>query len=174
MSAERASLPLMGRLPGWCVDAVATVGFIGRVGPAPGTLGALAGTVFFAVCLQDAPAWLVFAAILGLNALGIAFADEAEKRMGIHDPGSVVIDEFAVMPIVFLGTSVPGTLSGRLLLLLAGFLLFRLFDIAKPFGISRIQDLPGGLGIMADDVVAALYSCALLHLLTALFPLLVR
>jgi phosphatidylglycerophosphatase A len=154
----------MGRLPEWLVKAVAEVLWIGELGPAPGTLGALVGTVFFAVCLQDLSGKAVFFAILALLIVGWLFCDEAERRIGRHDPGCVIFDEFAAMPIVFIGLEVPSGVGARLVLLLAGFALFRVFDIAKPFGISRIQDLPGGLGIMADDVVAAIVCCAILHI----------
>jgi phosphatidylglycerophosphatase A len=158
------SFPGMGKLPDWLVMAVAKVLWVGDIRPAPGTLGALAGTVFYAVALQDVSAGTKLFAIILLLAVGWVFCDEAEKRIGSIDPGCVVFDEFAVMPIVFLGLFVPASVPWRLAQLFAGFAVFRVFDIAKPFGISRIQDLPGGLGIMADDVVAALASCAVLHI----------
>jgi len=156
----------MNRLPDCVVMAVAKVLWIGNLKPAPGTLGALAGTVFYAVALQEASNGAKLFAIVLMLIVGLFFCDEAEKRIGEIDPGCVIFDEFAVMPIVFLGVIVPDNVPWRLGQLFLGFLLFRLFDIAKPFGISRIQDLPGGLGIMADDVVAAVASCALLHIMT--------
>jgi phosphatidylglycerophosphatase A len=162
----RVSFPCMDRLPDWLVMAVAKVLWIGDLKPAPGTLGALAGTVFYAVALQDASNGARLFAIVFMLAVGWIFCDEAEKRIGETDPGCVVFDEFAVMPIVFLGLATPAGVTWRLSQLFAGFAIFRVFDIAKPFGISRIQDLPGGLGIMADDVVAAVASCAVLHLVT--------
>jgi len=156
----------MDKLPDWLVMAVAKVLWIGDLKPAPGTLGALAGTVFYAVALQDTSNGAKLFAIVVLLAIGSIFCDEAEKRIGTTDPGCVVFDEFAVMPIVFMGLATPASLPWRLAQLFAGFALFRAFDIAKPYGISRIQDLPGGLGIVADDVVAAVASCAIMHILT--------
>lgn len=161
---NRPSLPFMGRLPGWLVKGVATLFGLGNLKPGPGTIGSLVGTVFFALVLQDLSSVVVFWVIIAMLIVGCFICDEAEIRIGKHDPGSVIFDEFAAMPIVFLGLTTPESLKVRLLQLLAGFVLFRIFDIAKPFGISRIQDLPGGLGIMIDDVAAALVSCALLHL----------
>jgi phosphatidylglycerophosphatase A len=158
---------LLSKLPDALVNGVATVFHLGRIGPAPGTLGALAGTVFFALALQNASPSVRFWTILFLLFAGVLFSGEAERRMGKRDPGCVIIDEFAVMPIVFLGMATPSGVWANLAMLAAGFGLFRVFDIAKPFGIDRIQDLPGGIGIMADDVVAALYSCAVLHILAA-------
>jgi phosphatidylglycerophosphatase A len=160
----RASLPGMAKLPDWLVMAVSKVLWIGNIKPAPGTLGALTGTVFYAVALQDASNGTKLFAIIFMLAIGWVFCDEAEKRIGEIDPGCVIFDEFSAMPIVFIGLVVPESVSLRLLQLFAGFALFRVFDIAKPFGISRIQDLPGGLGIMADDVVAAVACCAIMHI----------
>jgi phosphatidylglycerophosphatase A len=153
----------LSRLPDWFVNGVATVFFLGKIGPAPGTFGALAGTVFFALVLQEASPAARFWTLLFLLIAGVLFCGEAEKRMGKRDPGCVILDEFAVMPIVFLGVVFPSGLWSNLAMLAAGFGLFRFFDIKKPLGIDRLQDLPGGFGVMADDVLAALYSCALLH-----------
>jgi phosphatidylglycerophosphatase A len=75
----------------------------------------------------------------------------------------VVLDEFIVIPLCFLGWQ---SLDGHLpywAILLAGFALFRFFDIVKPLGIGRLQRLPGGWGVVADDVGAALAACATLH-----------
>jgi phosphatidylglycerophosphatase A len=76
------------------------------------------------------------------------------------------LDEFVVMPLCFLGwQALPAAwvADARWAVFLGGFGLFRLFDIAKPLGISRLQDLPGGWGVVADDVAAALAACATLH-----------
>jgi phosphatidylglycerophosphatase A len=79
----------------------------------------------------------------------------------------VILDEFTAMPLCFLGWP---ALAGMLpswaapwAVFVAGFLLFRLFDITKPLGIHKLQDLPGGWGIVVDDVAAALATCAVLH-----------
>jgi phosphatidylglycerophosphatase A len=164
-TAERKPLPGMGALPRWLVDAVATVFWLGRIGPAPGTIGSLAGTVFVALAFPRMPLLAWWLVVLLLFVVGVFFCDEAERRHGVEDPGFVILDEFAAMPIVFIGIDVPITMGLPLIIVIvAGFALFRLFDIAKPFGISRLQCLPGGFGIMVDDTAAALASCALLHL----------
>ncbi|MFA5257166.1 MAG: phosphatidylglycerophosphatase A [Opitutales bacterium] len=165
---KRSSLPLMSRLPDRLVHAVATLGGLGNVGPAPGTLGSVAGTLFYALILQNASSQFNFFAVLALFGLGLFFCDEAELRIGRPDPGSVIFDEFAAMPIVFLGLETSSNMYWRVILLLLGFAAFRVLDILKPLGISRIQDLPGGLGIMADDVAAALVACAFMHLVSTL------
>ena len=78
-----------------------------------------------------------------------------EKILGKEDPKEVILDEFVAQPLVFL--AIPFSKQGMemLLLLGAGFALFRLFDILKPRGISRLQSLSGGLGVVADDIAAA-------------------
>jgi len=75
----------------------------------------------------------------------------------------VVLDEFVAIPLVYLGWPSLVAAAPGWVVLLAGFGLFRLFDILKPLGIRKLQDLPGGWGVVADDVAAALVACAALH-----------
>ncbi len=150
-------------LPSRFVVVCATLGPLGQKLPAPGTWGSLAGLLYFAVFFQRANVveTLISTAIGGY--LAVALCGEAEIRLGEKDPGKVVLDEFVVMPLCFLGWRF---LSGSLPpwgILLAGFALFRFFDIVKPLGIGRLQRLPGGWGVVADDVAAALAVCATLH-----------
>ena len=152
----------------------ATLGPIGRRLPAPGTWGALAGCVYFVVVFFN----LSTGANLLLSALGgyvaVAFCGEAEFRLGRKDPGEVILDELVAMPLCFLGfprleLGGPAPAWMTAALLGGGFALFRLFDIAKPFGIRRLQDLPAGWGVVLDDTAAALASCAVLHGAAALW-----
>lgn len=159
-------------LPTSVVTACATLGPIGRIRHAPGTWGSLAGLayqlVFFHALSSSWVGHLVTAVLIGTGIwFAIAICAEAEFRLGKRDPGEVVLDEFVAMPICFLGW--PAMLVeplGRwpIVVFVAGFVLFRFFDILKPLGIRRLQDLPGGLGVVADDVAAALASCLTLHL----------
>jgi phosphatidylglycerophosphatase A len=151
-------------LPPVTVIACATLGPIGLRLPAPGTWGSLAGMFYFYVSFADRPSFL---GILLLNAVGLYFAvalcGEAEVRMGRKDPGEVILDEFMAMPLCYLGwTHLLGPLPPWAVLL-TGFALFRFFDILKPLGIHKLQDLPGGWGIVIDDVAAALATCVVLH-----------
>ncbi len=145
---------------------LATLGPLGRL-PAPGTWGSAAGLLWW---------WLVVDRIVRPHGLGhqVAFClltvlaavflcGAAAALLGRKDPPEVVLDEAACMPLVFLGIPLP---PGReLLRVLVGFALFRFLDIAKPLGIRRLQALPSGLGIVADDLAAALVANAALHLL---------
>ncbi len=147
------------------VIACATLGPLGRKLPAPGTWGSLAGLLYFAVFFQRASIGAILVATAVASYLAVAFCGEAEVRMRRKDPGSVVLDEFVAMPLCFLGwRALPGSVLPWWGILVAGFLLFRLFDILKPFGISRLQSLPGGWGVVADDLAAALAACATLHI----------
>lgn len=154
-------------LPTPVVVNLATVGPAGRVKRGPGTVGSIAGLVYFTVLFAGLPWWSVLLWSLPALYLAVAICGEAEFRLGQRDPGGVVLDEFVVIPLCFLGWQwLPAAWVNewRWAIFLAGFALFRLFDIAKPLGISRLQDLPGGWGVVADDAAAALATCATLHL----------
>ncbi|MFA5058994.1 MAG: phosphatidylglycerophosphatase A [Opitutaceae bacterium] len=155
-------------LPSSMVLAFATLGPLGRRRRAPGTWGSAAGLLYFTVFFWPLGFWpwsgfwtLVFS-LPGLY-LAVAMCGEAEFRLGRRDPGEVILDEFMAMPLCFLGWPALARAWPPWAVFLAGFLLFRLFDIAKPLGIRRLQDLPAGWGIVIDDVAAALAACAVLH-----------
>ena len=156
-------------LPTGMVVSIARVGPFGRARHAPGTWGSVAGLMYFTVFFarKDFATWenLFFSAI-GLY-FAVAMCGEAEFRLGRRDPGEVVLDEFVAIPLCFLGWQsfgdvVPGW-AMPWSVFLAGFALFRLFDIAKPLGINKLQDLPSGWGVAVDDTAAALATCATLH-----------
>jgi len=148
------------------VLAWATLGPIGRKLPAPGTWGSVAGLLYFLLLFAGRVGLfgnLFFSAVAAYAA--VAICGEAELRLRRTDPGMIILDEFVAMPLCFLGwEDLPSPLPVRaVILLLAGFGLFRFYDILKPLGISRLQRLPGGWGVVADDTAAALSACATLH-----------
>ena len=106
----------------------------------------------------------LLAAILVVAIAGTWAATRAEKLLGKKDPGAVVVDEVAGQLIAFL--FVPWRAS--LWAVVAGFVAFRLFDIWKPYPVRRLEGLGGGLGIMADDMLAGFYAAALMSLLVTL------
>lgn len=139
--------------------AVATVGPCGHVPAAPGTVGSAAGLMlFWAVRASGSPV-VEGLVLLAVTAVGVAAASRAEAACGRRDPGLIVIDETAGMLLTL--AAVPVGLGGAVV----GFLAFRLFDVVKPFPARRAERLPGGWGVMADDLVAGLYAQALLRLL---------
>ena len=128
---------------------IATLWFVGYLPVAPGTWGSAAGLIFVALTHLSSAALTVL--ILAVIILGIIAAGAAEKVIGEADSGHIVIDEFAgyLASVVF----VPHTYG----YLIAAFLLFRFFDILKPFPIGRAESkLSGGLGVMADDILAGI------------------
>jgi phosphatidylglycerophosphatase A len=106
---------------------------------------------------------LMLGVIAVVTALGIWAASRTEKILARKDPGIVVVDEVAGQLITFL--FIPLWMSLNWWILIAGFLLFRLFDIWKPYPIRRLEALESGLGIMADDILAGVYAAATLTLL---------
>lgn len=154
-------------LPSGVVVSVATLGPIGRISRAPGTWGSLAGLMYFTLFFYQLGIFgtLVFSAAAIYGA--VAFCGEAEFRLGKRDPGEVVLDEFVVMPICFLGWQYLLGVAPPWAIFLMGFALFRFFDVLKPLGISRLQNLPDGWGVVADDLAAALATCVMLHVIGA-------
>jgi phosphatidylglycerophosphatase A len=126
------------------------------------------GLAFYAVFFHYAsPLGFMILAVLSAY-LAVAICDAAEKHLQMRDPGMIVLDEVVAVPLVFIGMSGSSGLiaqHGGWPILLAGFVLFRVFDILKPFGISRLQNLPGGLGCVADDLAAGLAAAVSLHLI---------
>lgn len=141
---------------------IATSLGIGFLPIAPGTLGSALGLALVAVLGRLPISRLSMTASLAVASallffLGAWASGEAEKFLGRHDPGPVVIDEVMGQMIAFLAKP-----DSSWKLLLAGFVLFRILDVVKPFPAGRAEKAPGGWGIMLDDVVAGAYSMAVL------------
>jgi len=131
---------------------------------APGTAGSLVGLVLFlplAGC-----AWPIqLAAVVAVTILGVLAGGRLATTLGLKDPGVVVVDEVAGQWITFLALPMTPVIA------IAGFLLFRATDIVKPWPARALERLPGGLGIMADDVAAGIYAHLLLRLGLAVWPI---
>lgn len=151
-------------LPTGLVVALATLGPLGKRMPAPGTWGSAVGVALFAIFLPRASIGAVLIVSLIAAYLAVGICGEAEVRLREKDPGKVILDEIVVMPLCFLGWRSLLGVAPEWALLLVGFLLFRFFDIVKPLGIKKLQYLPGGWGVVADDFVAALAACATMHM----------
>jgi phosphatidylglycerophosphatase A len=141
--------------------ALATVLGVGYVPFAPGTFGSAAGLVLW--WALPASASTQAAAIVILFVAGSWSGSVAEHHFGTTDPGPVVIDEVMGMLItLFLN---PVGWKGAL----GAFLLFRIFDVIKPYPSNRLERLPGGVGVMADDAMAAAYANVALRASLALW-----
>lgn len=143
---------------------VSTVGNVGYAPIAPGTWGSAAGLVLFAAVRATSGRLAEVALAVVLLVAGIWSAGVTGREMGDDDPGPVVIDEVVGMLITVLW--LPVGLTGAL----AGFLLFRIFDIVKPFPARQFERLPGGWGVMFDDVMAGIYGNLALRLLMLAAP----
>lgn len=152
-------------LPSRTIVRVATLGPIGQWRGMPGTYGTLAGILLYITLFYPLNLFYTGLLLAPLLFLTAGFCDAAEDILFRPDPGEVILDEAIATPLCFLGLAPWMTVRGLPICLLLGFLLFRIFDIVKPFGISRLQRLPGGWGILADDLAAALATCLCLHLL---------
>lgn len=139
----------------------ATGGYVGYLPVVPGTFGTLAGLlpVYLISLLGNGPALIVLALTIGL---AVWTAGRAEKQIGATDPGCIVIDEIAGIMVTL------WSLPFEWLPVTAGFFIFRCLDMLKPFPIRQIEKkLPGGFGIVADDVVAGLIAHVLLRIVLA-------
>jgi phosphatidylglycerophosphatase A len=144
---------------------IATVGYCGYFPIAPGTVGSAAGLLFYALVWWSGSPVVEVAMIVGLFAAGVWAGTTAERYFGGVDPGPIVMDEVVGMLITL--AFIPGLgVSGAI----AGFFLFRLFDVIKPFPAGRFEQLHGGLGVMADDAMAAVYANLCLRGLLWAFP----
>lgn len=144
---------------------IATAGGAGYFPIAPGTAGSLVGVAVVVGLAQlplhaAASVGVLAAASLLLFALGVWAAGEAERYFGRTDPGQVVMDEVVGQMLTFL--LIP---HATWKWLLGGFLLFRAFDIIKPFPARQAERIPRGWGIMMDDVIAGGYGLAVLALI---------
>lgn len=149
---------------------IATGSWIGLIPFAPGTWGTLWGLpLAWGVSLLPG-VWLQAAAIVVVCAAGIPICTAAARRLGKKDPGSIVLDEIASLPITFFFLPYDHFPWDRPAVIVAGFLLHRLFDILKPQPARSLERLPEGLGIMADDWVAGVYSNLALRLVIWLNP----
>jgi phosphatidylglycerophosphatase A len=143
---------------------IATCGYIGYVPVAPGTFGSAAGLVVYAAVRWSGSPALELAVIVLLFVLGVWSANVAEKHFGGVDPGPVVLDEVVGMLITL--AFIPVNISGAIV----GFLLFRVLDVIKPWPANRFEALHGGLGVMADDAMAAVYGNVVMRLLVMVAP----
>ncbi|MDR0351287.1 MAG: phosphatidylglycerophosphatase A [Puniceicoccales bacterium] len=137
--------------------------FIGEKIMAPGTMGSFLGLFWYTLFFYGDHFIIFWLKFIASAYVAMVICGEAEFRLGKKDPGCVILDEMVAMPLCFIAI---GGLRKRLsmwIILLSGFLLFRFFDIVKPFGIKRLQNFHGGIGIVIDDLLAAIYTaCTLL------------
>lgn len=155
MSENKAEITFNDRL----IEILATGLYFGKSPKAPGTVGTLWGIPLAWGLVKTGP-FLYMGATVLLAVAGIFIAQHHENRLGVHDSGEIVFDEI----VGFLITMVWIPLTWQSLL--AGFVLFRILDAAKPPPIKQVdQRIQGGLGVMADDIVAGIIANVLLQIM---------
>ncbi|MBO0614708.1 MAG: hypothetical protein RL122_2566 [Pseudomonadota bacterium] len=130
---------------------------------APGTAGTLAAIPLYLLLVQ-LPFWGYVAVLLVMSLVGIWICGESSRRLGVHDHGGIVWDEFAGYLLTMLAA------PAGWVWMVVGFCLFRLFDIWKPWPVRRVdREVSGGFGIMFDDILAGIYAWLALQVLARLF-----
>ncbi len=162
MTSPHRETSANARAPLWAT-LVATFFGAGRLKPGPGTWGSLATVILWALASSRIPAadraYATIIAAVVVSLIGIPAATLVARGSGSKDPQFVVIDEVAGQLVALI--AVPLAWKS----FLAGFILFRVFDMWKPFPIRRLERLPEGTGIVVDDLGAGLYALAVMHLL---------
>lgn len=162
----------------WLALVAATGGGAGLIPFAPGTFGSAVGVAVFYGLLtaaQPRPQWLqaiTFLASFALAAVGVWAGDRAEKIFARKDAQEIVIDEVCgqVISYSLVAPYLIASANNPTIILVIGFVLFRLFDIYKPTPIGRLQFLEGGLGVMMDDVLAGVYAAVVLSFVPLVAP----
>ncbi|NOZ79582.1 MAG: phosphatidylglycerophosphatase A [Acidobacteria bacterium] len=153
---------------------IATTGGLGDHVAAPGTFaGSLPAAIVWllltlAVTRIADLAWLTAAGVVVATLVGTWASGTEAARRNVEDPGPVVIDEVAgqwLTLLIGLTRFTPARQADVAIFTLAGFLLFRIFDVVKPWPVRRLERLPGGVGIMIDDLAAAVYAGIILALI---------
>jgi len=140
----------------------ATAAGAGYFPVAPGTVGSAVGIAIYFLTRGLAPMWQV-GIVLAVSGFGTAASSVAARHFDREDPGQVVIDEVAgqLLTLLLTGAGVVGAA--------VGFVLFRILDIVKPWPAARLESLPGGFGIMADDLMVGVYGWIVMFGFTRVF-----
>ena len=151
---------------------ISTLFGVGYFPKAPGTVGTLIATLVYLLLpvklfgsLENNIIFLI--CVLTLSLISVFFISKAEKKLG-HDNNKIILDEFLgyFIAVVFLPKTV--------LIAVFALILFRLFDISKPEPVNVLQKLPDGWGVMADDLMAGVYTNISLQILIRVFPKIIK
>lgn len=157
---------LLQLLPTHWVANLATLGPVGYWKKMPGTYGSFVGLIWYTLFFHALDPFFYLLLCVFSCYLACEICTQAELVLRKKDPGCIILDEMVAMPLCFIGLQPYMQVRPVWWYMFGGFLLFRLFDIVKPLGIKRLQNLPGGVGVVMDDVVAALVTCCCLHLIS--------
>lgn len=150
----------MDKIGNFLIKFFATSFFTGYAPYAPGTFGTLIGVIIYLLfnyTVKSQIVFFIFAIIYFI--FGVFISDKAEKIYGYKDCQKIVVDETSCY--LFTMFMIPFTTQN----IIFSFLIFRIFDVVKPYPIRKLQNIKGGLGIMLDDLLAAVYTNVILHLI---------
>ena len=136
--------------------AIATWFGCGLVPKAPGTMGSLGAIPLYLLVARQGQPWVAVATVL-VTAVGVWAASVVARELGKKDPQIVVVDEVAGLLVTMLPMREVSWLA-----VVLGFALFRLFDVFKPWPIRKLEQLPGGWGIVLDDIAAGIFGAAVM------------
>ena len=146
---------------------------LGLLPGAPGTFGSLPPMIIFTILSLSSLSQVVISAIMVVLVIAgvfvcVKFGPDIIEKTGKDDPGEIVADEFAGQALTFVGI---GSIAGGKIWLAAiiGFVLFRIFDIFKPWPIRKFEKLPKGWGVVADDLMAGVYANIVLQICVRLW-----
>ena len=145
------SIPICDRLCLWAGTGFG-LGFVSPV--APGTVGSLPGVVL-AYAVTALPLWLQLPVALGFTLLAIPVCEVSERLLGIQDDGRIVADEWMLFPVAVIGLPLAQLPWWAMAMF---FIVVRFLDIVKLPPAHRLQNIPGGRGIVIDDFVSNLYA----------------
>jgi phosphatidylglycerophosphatase A len=149
------------KINGRIAELLATFFYIGYIPFMPGTFGTIAGVIIFVFLSKSF--FVYYGLLIAIAACSVWVSGYAEKHIfETKDPKAVVIDEVAGFLIAMISFQFNGTLES-LKYLVIGFILFRFFDIWKPYPIWNLQKLKGGWGIVLDDLMAGIYTNIILQ-----------
>lgn len=154
-ATSKASAPT--KPPRGLAWAISTCLGVGHFPIASGTIGTLAAIPLYLAVWYIAGHWGVLVAAVATTIKGVWASTLHARRLGIHDPGEVVIDEVAGFLLTML------FIQPTLVTVTVGFFLFRALDVLKPWPASRMESLPDGWGIMADDVFLGIVANLIIH-----------
>jgi phosphatidylglycerophosphatase A len=143
------------------IKAISSVFFIGYLPLIPGTFGSCAGVGLFYLLKGFGP-FAYFSFIFGVILLGLVTSGRTEKLLNKKDPGCIVIDEVAGMLIAL------SFMPYNFKIVILAFLIFRILDTLKPYPAGRLQNRPGAVGVMGDDLIAGIYTNIVLQVILKL------
>ena len=139
---------------------ISTLFHVGYLPVAPGTVGSILALIFYYLFLTSLDPIFIIFIVLVVFIVGTIASSYVEMIDGEEDPGYIIIDEVIGMWISLIG------LPTRVSLFLLAFILFRFFDIFKPFPIRESQEVGYGIGVMLDDVIAGIYTLIIVQIIT--------